>query len=402
MPFEILPWNKGATHSLRESASHQLAAVCETLAGWLNGAEPQDPAWSPKTWQTFRTASQVHGVGPLLHRRLERAAWLDPALRTWLADQYALNSRRIAKMQVELKEILALFREHRLPAMPLKGSILAATYYEDPGLRPMADLDLLVRPGDFERAAGLLAHLGYAQDVVHWKHIEFIKPDNRRVVSREGEHPDNPRGLEVHLYCRETFGGPTVDLTGTMWAGASRGTVCGEEATLSRPEALWLHLAVHATYHLWQGKGRLIHLVDLARLTPHVEDPARWLQPVDARFTYPVLAMLSAYFPTALPGSLLAAQRGRVSASFDRWARSRDLVNTSHLNPAPPGLYLLKALKLTEGRPGEVMQALRFAFLPSPAELALDHPRLAKSKAPWLAYFLLPLDWIKRVVKKGD
>jgi hypothetical protein len=48
-------------------------------------------------------------------------------------------------------------------------------------------------------------------------------------------------------------------------------------------------------------------------------------------------------------------------------------------------LYLPKALKFTEGRPREVVQALRFAFLPGLDEVALDHPQLANSKMPWLA-----------------
>jgi hypothetical protein len=61
-------------------------------------------------------------------------------------------------------------------------------------------------------------------------------------------------------------------------------------------------------------------------------------------------------------------------------------------------LYLFKALKFSEGRPAEVAQALRFAMLPSLEEIALDHPQLAQSKAPWLAYFLLPLDWARRII----
>ena len=78
------------------------------------------------------------------------------------------------------------------------------------------------------------------------------------------------------------------------------------------------------------------------------------------------------------------------------------MVNTSYLNPQPEGLYLFKALRLTEGRPQEVLQALRFAFLPSLEEIALDHPYLATSKVAWLAYLLLPLDWLKRTMRSTN
>lgn len=377
----------------------EMTQICDTLARWLTQNQPADPGWSPDMWQTFQLACRVHGVAPLLHARLQNAGWLDEAMRQWLAGQYNFNRQRVTKMRVELQEILALFAQNNVPLMPLKGSILTATYYTDPALRPMADLDLLIRPDDLAPAARLLGQLGYERDITHWKHIEFSKPHNRQVVSKSCEHPENPRPLEIHLRCRETFGGPTLDLTDLMWAGATNGTLLGQPAMLPGLQALWLHLLAHCTYHLWQGRGRLIHLVDLARLAPHLGSPAL-LNDTDARFTYPALALLQKYFPAAIDDALVAAQRRRVSAKFQRWVNSLNLVNTSHLNPEPAGLYLFKALHFAEGRPREVMQALRLALLPNLQEMALDHPRLARSKMAWLAYFLLPLDWLKRATGK--
>lgn len=374
--------------------------MTDTIAGWLNGAALADPHWSLAIWETFQFVCQVHGVAPLLHPKLQGTPWLDSSLQSWLVEQYQFNTQRVSRMQAELQAILALFSRQQLPVMPLKGSLVASQYYAEAGLRPMADLDLLIHPGDFALAARLLAQLGYQPEVKHWKHTEFVKPENRAVVSRECEHPDNPRKLEVHLYCRESFGGPLVELTDLMWQHATPGELLGEMAWLVKAEALWLHLLAHATYHLWQGRGRLLHLVDLALVTPHLTDPLDWLNRVEARFTYPSLALLYRYFPGVLESALLASQEVRVSASFRRWVDSLNLVNTSYLNPNPIGLYLLKALKFSEGRPTEVAQALRFALLPSLEEIALDHPSITQSQLPWLAYFLLPLDWIKRVKGK--
>ena len=380
----------------------QLHLVCETIAGWLNESESKDPDWSSDTWEIFQVVCRVHGVAPLLYQKIRGAVWLAEPTRTWLAEQYTFNSQRIAKMQAELKEILAMFAQHNLPLMPLKGSILSAEYYQDPGQRPMADLDLLIRAGDFEASAYLLKQLGYEREVVHWKHIEFSKPNNRQVVSTEVEHPANPRNLELHLHCRETFGGPTLDLTGLMWQQATAGNLLEERATLPADEALWLHLLVHATYHLWQGRGRLIHLIDLAHVSSYVANSQEWLNKVDARFTYPALAMQWRYLPGTLDEALLAGQQQRVSSGFRQWVDTLDLVNTSYLNPKAAGLYVAKALKFSEGRPGEILQALRFALLPSIEEIALDHPRLAQSKTPWLGYFLLPLDWARRVISRPE
>jgi len=374
--------------------------ICNTIVRWLTEPEPHNPHWPPEVWESFQFVCRVHGTAPLLHENLSGVNWLEPDVKNWLAGQYQFNALRIAKMHSELQEILVLFAQHQIPLMPLKGSILSANFYDSLARRPMADLDLLIRPADFESATRLLAQLGYERDVTHWKHTEFVKPNNRRVVSKTCEHPDNPRTLEIHRYCRETFGGPTVDLTELMWANASEGELLGQPAILPGPEALWLHLLVHATYHLWQGKGRLIHLVDLALLTPHLRSSQSLLNAIDARYSYPALALLVRYFPAAIDDTLPATQRARVSPKFRQWVDSLDLVNTSYLNPNPPGLYLLKALKFSQGRPREVLQALRFALLPGPEEIALDHPRLAQSKVPWLAYALLPIDWAKRLVSR--
>lgn len=372
------------------------------MAAWLTEPPGADPGWSPDTWQAFKLASRVHGVAPLLHELLQSSPWLAAGLKAWLARQAELNAQRVLRMQAELRDILALFARHEVAVAPLKGSVMTACFYELPGQRPLADLDLLVRPADFERAQALLRQMGYEPAVAHWKHTEFVKPGNRTVVSTEFEHPDNPRKLELHRHCRETFGGPVIDLTGLMWQHIRPGELLGQPARLPQPEALWLHLLVHHTYHAWQGKARLIQLVDLARLTPQVGQPTGLLSRIDARYTYPSLALLRRYFPAAIDEALIAAQQARVSTRFQKWVGSLDLVNTAHLATGSPGLYLSKALRFSEGRPREVVQALRFALLPRLEEILLDHPKLAQSKIPGLAYCLLPLDWLRRLRSRGQ
>ena len=378
-----------------------LIHICNTIVHWMTDETLRDPGWSPETWETFCRVAQIHGVSALLQPKLALAPWLPVDCRAWLNQQHTLNTQRIERMQAELRAILACFAKHNLPVMPLKGSILIAHYYPEPGLRPMADLDLLIHPADFAQSVALLNQLGYEQTVTHWKHTEFSRPDNRAVAYTGGEHPDNPRGIELHLQCRETFGGPTIDLTGRMWQGATLTNLLGESTYLPSPEALWLHLVIHACYHIWQGRGRLIHLHDLRLLTPRIDAPGELLQTLDARYTFPALALTQHYFPGVVETELTDALARQVSARFGGWVDRLDLVNTSYLNPKPEGAYFLKALRFSEGRPREMLQAARFAFLPSLTEIALDHPRLAQSRLPWLAYLLLPLDWSKRVWKRS-
>ena len=65
-----------------------------------------------------------------------------------------------------------------------------------------------------------------------------------------------------------------MDLTELMWASSTNGELLGECITIPALDALWLHLVVHNSYHIWQGKSRLIQLVDLAQITPKLDNSA--------------------------------------------------------------------------------------------------------------------------------
>ncbi len=84
--------------------------------------------------------------------------------------------------QSELTEIVRWFNEADVPVMLLKGAALNLTVYPRPDLRPMSDLDLLVRPGDAERALSLLKGHGCRRG------LELVRRDhgtNRHALSAE-------------------------------------------------------------------------------------------------------------------------------------------------------------------------------------------------------------------------
>lgn len=58
-------------------------------------------------------------------------------------------------------EILDAFEQAKIETMLLKGAALIAAYYESPALRPMNDIDLLVKSKDAEAAFEVLLSLGW-------------------------------------------------------------------------------------------------------------------------------------------------------------------------------------------------------------------------------------------------
>lgn len=219
------------------------------------------------------------GIGPYLHFRYRDKPFysaLRPELQTFLAREYEWNSRRIERMQAELKELLAESGRIGIAVMPLKGSLITSLGTYEPGIRPMADLDLLIRPSDRENFAEILRKRGYQlqnSENNYSKHDRYIRP-SERVVSWEGEHPDNPRPIEVHTEIRRRLWGDvgSFDISSWLWSGSENGLVLGEQAWIPKIDSLLLHVALHATENLLIGKGRLIQWLDLAYLAVRAQN----------------------------------------------------------------------------------------------------------------------------------
>jgi hypothetical protein len=164
-------------------------------------------------------------------------------------------------------------------------------------------------------------------------------PGNDRVVAVDGEHPDNPRRIELHTEVRRHLWTwvDDDDLTGFLWAGALEATVLGEPAVLPLPPALRAHLAIHATSDLLMARGRLIQWLDLADVAGGLSGTAGRLpgiDPVDSlelagvphpRLVYPALRLAARRLagrlpPDAMPG--LAALEARVPVRLARWAEN--------------------------------------------------------------------------------
>ena len=112
------------------------------------------------TPEAVAALAERQGVGPLI---AEHAA-TNPSL-AWLAATLGRRSTAIAAADLvagqALREALHALHRARVDALVFKGAQLAYACYEAPHHRPRLDSDLLVRPGDRERAGSVLRDLGY-------------------------------------------------------------------------------------------------------------------------------------------------------------------------------------------------------------------------------------------------
>ena len=111
----------------------------------------------------------------------------------------------------------------------LKGIPLALDYYRDPGLRPMTDFDLLVRPADARRAIGLLADIG-------WQPERRVDEPYVHMLHGVSLHDPAGRTLDLHWAIHEDDVRPDAD--DEAWSTARPLTVGGVETRMLAPAPL--------------------------------------------------------------------------------------------------------------------------------------------------------------------
>ena len=115
-------------------------------------------------WIRVMHAAHNHGVLPLFVRNLVAAVGdtvPHEILQTLKRAVLAHTTRNLVLTNI-LTEILLAFDEEGIPAIPLKGPVLAMVAYGDVSLRAYNDLDILVPRTHVFRAMNMLGARGYS------------------------------------------------------------------------------------------------------------------------------------------------------------------------------------------------------------------------------------------------
>ncbi len=222
------------------------------------------------TWADLPAHAERHGLGPLLYTHLQAAGVSVPArIKLELQGLY-LRHRYANRVRAQvLAEILATYRAAGIQALVLKGAALAHLVYPQPGLRPMRDLDLLVRKSEAGQAQQLLTDLGFEvpllspTDPLPGKHLAAAtRPVEGLSISVEIHHNlfniGSPASLELD------------DLVVSPLAFALEGQTA---YTLPYEEMLW-HLCQHLM--LIAQPFRLIWLADIVGLAERFAPEIDW------------------------------------------------------------------------------------------------------------------------------
>lgn len=223
------------------------------------------------SWPRLCELSRRHGLTPLLYRHLlGAAADLIPAksmkrLRTKFYEHAGHNLTLFA----ELLDVLRLFQEHGIPAVPFKGPALAMSAYGNVMLREYRDLDVLVRPRDVPLVRRLLAERGYARS---GPPEETAAAQAARLEwSCDDEFTRAEDGLRLEVHWRLFHRYFSLPLEDSCWKRTHRITL-GERKTLAfSAEDELLMLCAHGAKHCWERLAWVSDVAEHLRTQPDLD-----------------------------------------------------------------------------------------------------------------------------------
>lgn len=328
-------------------------------------------------WARVREAALAEGLAPLLFFRLRGANLLGAvpgscaeALRRDLLGSSAANLVRFEA----LRSVLPALDAALAPAIVLKGAALAGTLYEEPGLRPMGDADLLVGPERMSAADAVLRALGYAP-VDAPGALPAGVPDSP-LASLDYRTKD-PMSVSLHVHWSlwnstiPTLARPGSLPPGDLLARSARPEIApGLSARVLSPPDLALHLCEHLL-KVPHSASRLLWLSDLARALAGLSAGGGWeafaARAREAGLERPAAVSLS--LAAALAGARLPGDPADLLGGVRLRAGERLFRALALRGRRAPGLSILVHLSARRGLAAKA-RFLKAVLFPPPSALA--------------------------------
>jgi len=275
-------------------------------------------------WNGLPTQAEEQGLAPLLYVHLRQAGVTIPQPVKRELQALYLRHQHANRVRLQLlQEIVTMFQSANIQALVLKGAALSLLVYPQPGLRPMRDLDILVKKSAARKAQSLLADLGFSAPLPP----ENSLPD-KHLETASQQRDGLTMSVEIHHNLFNAYYPVSLDIEG-LTSEPLPFELNGTTAyTLGYEDMLW-HLCQHVAYHanVWEPI-RLIWVADIVGFAERFASQIDWPR---IKRQYPlVLNTLSLFhFITPLSDNLLRQSPIKIGhppqgmgEEFQGWPRS--------------------------------------------------------------------------------
>jgi hypothetical protein len=285
------------------------------------------PADAVAAWQRWSSSVDFDRLDagssrllPLLYQKraaLEIDAGLQDRLRTAYIQTWQANQIRLH----ELHGVAVQLQRAGIQVLLLKGAALLLSSYPDPGLRPMADCDLLVPHANAPRAIDILCASGWT-------------PYGAAPHAQSLRHASG-FDLDVHWNMLPHMSGPAADAP--VWQAATAVTLEDAPVLVPCPADQLMHVCAHGLVRSPTPAIRWI--VDAVTLVE--SGPIDWprlleqVQRCDVSLSVgAALHYLRVHFNTPIPEDVLSTMRSLPVSRLERLRHKREMADPDARNPA--------------------------------------------------------------------
>jgi hypothetical protein len=263
-------------------------------------------------------AGLTSGTGPVLGLWAEAGRIAVSAETNVVLSRHLAHGRaRAQRLERGLGDALDALARDRVAVTVLKGMHTARRYYSDPGVRPMSDIDLLVRP-EFRRAAErALERAGWRRGERQRRPYKCdwrppgVDPRARSVTY---VHTFDPWSVELHESLDRIMAPGRQARLPVRPGDDEAWMIAGHPVRVLAPALLVAHLAVHAAEE--SHRARLMRVVELVLVCREERARGRlvWSEmgallsaTGTGGFAYPALAFAERLVPGTVDTAVLAA-----------------------------------------------------------------------------------------------
>ncbi len=352
----------------------------------------------PAAWHDILLQLQLLELTPYFYSRLVRspAAEHVPAeVLHRLQETYFLHAARNTLILEDLRKIIGILGQQGIEAIVLKGACLAETIYDDIALRPMHDIDILIRGKDLCSVEDILIGEGYG-------------PRVRPPVSEQllGHH---------HLIPFTRHGGPSFEVHAALtcidgcamlmdgfWDRASCVAFGGQSAFILSPEDLILHLCLHFSVNHRFSIIEMKNLCDICEVIRRYNTAIDWQTLGDRARGYGIGRYVSCTLQVAaaLFGAELRVEDLRRMGHDDSGTTIADMLSDLLLDEA--AIPLPDALEHMDRKNGLFSKALVLASSVAPPRSYLEQKYGVTDTGVPFYHSLYLRYWIESLMRGGE
>jgi hypothetical protein len=328
-------------------------------------------------WPVLLELAEEHGVLGLAATRLRDCGEvaMPPKIAQELRERHRAQVLLTLRLTAEMFRLLECFALAGLEALVIKGPVLSARCYGDPGVRHYGDLDLVARDKDILRFTELMIGLGY-EPSVPLNAIHAKKAPGEYAF----RHQSTKLLVEFHTELTFRYHPRPIPLE-RLFKRQARVKIDGREIPALSPEDELILICIHGAKHCWE---RLSYIADVAAFVSEQELDWRRLKLAAGevsgeRMLYVGLRLAADVLGAPLPEDLAVSVR--TDPAVERLAR-QVLQWLPAAGSAPPGIFTraIFRMRMRGGILSGPAYLLRLSFSPTEEDWVED----AENRRHWL------------------